>query len=114
MEEKEALKQLEQLNYDWQTEGLDCKINQTDINAINTIVNELNKNISIVDNIKKYVEWHINNCTDSIEDYMDDDKIGNKDIIDDLKEEREHWRDVVRLMELSEYMYISKEHWGCE
>jgi GTPase involved in cell partitioning and DNA repair len=43
MEEKEALKQLEQLNYDWQTEGLDCKLNQTDINAINTIVNELKK-----------------------------------------------------------------------
>lgn len=51
-----------------------------------------------LDLIDEYVQWHINTLTDDIEDYIDDDKIGNKDIIGELKEEREHWNDVKKLL----------------
>ena len=47
--------------------------------------------------INEYVEWHIEALTDSINDYIDDDRIGNREIISELKEEREHYRDVKRL-----------------
>ena len=32
-------------------------------------------------------------------DYIDDDRVGNRDIIGQLKEEREHWRDIIRILE---------------
>ena len=37
--------------------------------------------------------------TETIRDYIDDDKEGNKDIIGELKEEREHWKDIEKLLQ---------------
>ena len=34
-----------------------------------------------------------------LEDYIDDDKEGNKHYIGELKEDREHWKDIVRIIE---------------
>lgn len=48
--------------------------------------------------IKKIAIWHINHLTEDILDYIDDDEIKNIYIIDSLKEEREHWRDILRII----------------
>lgn len=56
-----------------------------------------NKDI-IIQRIQQYVHQEIVSRTENIRDYMDDDKEGNKDIIGQLKEEREHWRDIEKII----------------
>lgn len=48
--------------------------------------------------IERYVKWQIENLTDTILDYEDDDVKGNVGIIVGLFEERECWRDILRIM----------------
>ena len=60
--------------------------------------NELGNQVDIIEAIKKYVDEEISSYTETIKDYIDDDKIGNKDIIGELKEQREHWKDIIRIM----------------
>lgn len=61
---------------------------------------KLNKQLEL---IKEYATWHVERCIDDIKDYIDDDKLGNKDIIANCKEDREHWRDVVKLCNHDHY-----------
>lgn len=49
--------------------------------------------------IKEYVHQEIVHYTETIKDYIDDDKEGNKHYIEELKEKREHWRDVEKLLQ---------------
>ena len=49
--------------------------------------------------IKEYVHQEIVHYTETIEDYEDDDKEGNKHYIEELKAKREHWRDVEKLLQ---------------
>lgn len=65
---------------------------------------ELEKTIS---NVKEYATWHVDACTDDILDYIDDDRIGNKVIIGELKEDREHWKDVVKLCNNEFNLYMN-------
>jgi len=60
----------------------------------------------IVENIKEYANWHKEHLTEDIEDYIDDDKVNNADIIGELKEEREHWKDIFRILN-NEKTYIN-------
>lgn len=60
--------------------------------------NELGNQVDIIEAIKKYVDEEISSYTETIKDYIDDDKIGNRDIIGELKEQREHWKDIIRIM----------------
>ena len=55
--------------------------------------------------IKELTNYHIEHLTEEILDFIDDDREGNKDIIGSLKEERERWRDILRIM-LGEETYI--------
>lgn len=48
--------------------------------------------------LEEYANWHIEHLTEDIADYIDDDKVGNASIIGDFKEEREHWRDINRIL----------------
>lgn len=59
---------------------------------------ELGKQIDTIKAIEDYVNEEISSYTETIKDYIDDDKIGNKDIIGELKEQREHWKDIIRIM----------------
>lgn len=61
----------------------------------------------IINCIKEYSRWHIDCITSDINDYIDDDCIGNKYIIDDFKEEREHWKDVYKMCEGNFQLYMS-------
>lgn len=60
--------------------------------------------------IRKYANWHIEHITETILDYIDDDKEGNKDFISSLKEEREHWRDIIRILNNEETYINYKEY----
>lgn len=58
-----------------------------------------------IENITQYAEWHISHITEDIKDYIDDDKKGNENIIAELKEQREHWKDIIRITK-NEKTYI--------
>lgn len=67
------------------------------------------KQNKILNNIQIYANREVENYTEDIKDYIDDDKIANKNIIDNLKEDREHWKDVLKLCNDNEYLYIKLE-----
>ena len=48
--------------------------------------------------IKEYIHQEIISFSEDIADYIDDDIIGNKDIIGELKERREHWKDLEKII----------------
>lgn len=52
----------------------------------------------IIDNAKWYAHQEIVHIEESIKDYTDDDPVGNKSIIGDLKEEKAHWQDIEKLL----------------
>lgn len=54
--------------------------------------------LKVIRDIKAYTQWHIDTLTEDIADYIDDDKEGNRHIIGSLKEDREHWKDITRIM----------------
>ena len=67
--------------------------------------------IDIIERIQQYVHQEIVSITETIRDYIDDDKEGNKDIIGQLKEEREHWRDIERIIEGKENDELYMNWW---
>lgn len=70
---------------------------------------ELEKKDKIINSIKEYAQQEINFAIEDIEDYIDDDREGNKDIISELKEWREHWKDIIRIMN-NEKTYMDFEY----
>lgn len=60
--------------------------------------------------IREYANWHIEHITESILDYIDDDKVENVDFIGELKEQREHWRDIIRILNNEETYINYKEY----
>lgn len=67
--------------------------------------------IEKIERIKEYVHQEIVSITETIRDYMDDDKEGNKDVIGELKEDREHWRDIERIIEGKENDELYMNWW---
>lgn len=53
----------------------------------------------ILETIKEYVHQEIVHYTEDIIDYIDDDREGNKHIIGELKEHREHWKDIEKILQ---------------
>lgn len=60
--------------------------------------------------LEEYANWHIEHLSEDIADYIDDDKIGNASIIGEFKEEREHWKDIIRIMN-NEKTYIDYKNY---
>lgn len=60
-------------------------------------------------NIKIYAKYMCDSITDTIEDYIDDDRVRNRDIIGQLKEERERWRDILKIA-IGEYEALYNTH----
>ena len=73
--------------------------------AIKTLITEIEKKDKIIEEIKHYAQQKIDFVTEDIKDYIDDDREANKEIICKLREEREHWRDILRIMN-NEKTYI--------
>lgn len=64
-----------------------------------TVLSMLKEKDKQINLIKEYAHQEIEHYTETIEDYIDDDKERNKDYIKELKEEREHWKDIERILE---------------
>ena len=52
-----------------------------------------------LETIKEYVHQEVVSYTETIRDYIDDDKEENKDYIGELKELREHWKDIEKILQ---------------
>lgn len=102
MNEEEAVARVEKYIKSFNGNALDCV-------AIGTLLNLLEKKDKIIDSIKEYAQQEIDFATEDIKDYIDDDREGNKDIIGELKEWREHWKDIIRIMN-NEKTYIDFEY----
>ena len=84
-------------------------LTETVLNLIQTHQAEIEKKDKIINSIEEYAQQEIDFATEDIEDYIDDDREGNKDIIGELKEWREHWKDIIRIMN-NEKTYIDFEY----
>lgn len=73
--------------------------------AIDKIIDLYNKEKEKNKELEEYANWHIEHLTEDIADYIDDDRKGNASIIGEFKEEREHWKDIIRIMN-NEKTYI--------
>ena len=60
--------------------------------------------------IKELADWHILHLSESILDYKDDDKEKNIYIILELKDQREQWRDILRIIN-GEETYIDYKNY---
>ena len=94
-DEKKAIKNLENLS----EFGLSATLNQTDLDKMDIVLNVIKKQQEQLETIKEYAYQEIVHYTETIKDYIDDDKEGNKHYIEELKEKREHWRDVEKLLQ---------------
>ena len=80
--------------------------NQELADALDTVLSlikeqqeEIEKKDKQIDLIKEYTHQEIVHYTETIKDYEDDDKKENKHYIEELKEEREHWRDIEKILQ---------------
>lgn len=60
MSKEEAIEQLYRLSLDWEENGLDTKLNQTDINAIGIVISELDIANEKLEDIKEYTDKKLN------------------------------------------------------
>ena len=67
--------------------------------AIDTVLSLIKEQQQEIDLIKEYTHQEISHYTETIKDFIDDDKEGNNHYIGELKEEREHWRDIERILQ---------------
>ena len=110
-EEKKAIEVLKICVNFWQeqyvlSDNTEDKIMAEEEIAVNqTLLNLIEKQQNEIENITQYAEWHISHITEDIKDYIDDDKKGNENIIAELKEQREHWKDIIRITK-NEKTYI--------
>ena len=67
--------------------------------AIETVLSLIKEQQEREELIKEYVHQEIVHYTETIEDYEDDDKKENKHYIEELKEDREHWKDIEKILQ---------------
>lgn len=84
-----------------------CNIDKVSLQGLLDLYNkEKEKNKEL----QEYANWHIEHLTEDIEDYIDDDRKGNASIIGEFKEEREHWKDIIRIIN-NEKTYIDYKNY---
>ena len=60
--------------------------------------------------LEEYSNWHIEHLTEDIADFIEDDRRGNASLIGELKEEREYWLDIKRIIR-NEKTYIDYKNY---
>lgn len=106
-EEKKAIERLDKrLTIEKYTRNIGTPVYISDLKIVLELINKQQTKLT---RIKEYADREVDLLTDTIEDYIDDDREGNKDIIGSFKEEREHWRDIQRIMKNEEKLYFSLE-----
>ena len=81
---------------------------------IKTVLNLITKQQEKLELIKEYAHQEIVSYTETIRDYINDDKEENKDYIGQLKEEREHWKDIEKILQnkSKEELYMNWWRYG--
>ena len=75
------------------------ELKDTDVEAIEIVLSLIKEQQEREELIKEYVHQEIVHYTETIEDYEDDNKKENKHYIEELKEEREHWKDIEKILQ---------------
>lgn len=94
--QREAIEKLEYVNR-W----YDCNnyYSRYELDCIETVLSLIKEQQEREELIKEYVHQEIVHYTETIKDYIDDDKEGNKHYIGELKEDREHWKDIEKILQ---------------
>lgn len=71
-------------------------VNKVDLDTVLSLIKAQQEREEL---IKEYVHQEIVHYTETIKDYIDDDKEGNKHYIGELKEDREHWKDIEKILQ---------------
>lgn len=84
------------------------------VNDLDTVLSLIKEQQQEIDLIKEYTHQEISHYTETIKDFIDDDKEGNKHYIEELKEEREHWRDIEKILQnkTKEELYMNWWKYG--
>lgn len=109
-EEKKAVANIKKnLSFNLRNPFLDDEADNIEI-----LLNLLDKQHEQLERIKEYVHQEIAHYTEDIKDYMDDDKVGNAEYISELKENREHWKDIEKILEgkLNDDLYMNWWRYG--
>ena len=94
---------------------MDNKIHiSSDSKKADTVLSRIKEQQEREELIKEYVHQEIVHYTETIEDYEDDDKKENKDYIGQLKEEREHLKDIEKILQnkSKEELYMNWWRYG--
>ena len=75
------------------------EIKDTDVRVIEIVLSLIKEQQEREELIKEYAHQEIVNYTETIRDYIDDDKEKNRDHIGELKEDREHWKDIEKILQ---------------
>lgn len=102
LSEEQAIEELKKIREDT-IKANECGLSSNDfkeeIEVYDVILNLVKKQQEQLELIKKYVHQEIVSYTETIRDYIDDDKEGNKHIIGEMKELREQWKDVEKILQ---------------
>lgn len=114
MEEIEHIKKLLDMCKDDDGEYDFVQINITceDLTAIDRALNRLEQDERVIDKIKEYTHQEIVTYDETIKDYIDDDRVGNADYIGELRERKEHWKDIERIINNDEKLYMDWWRYG--
>lgn len=102
--EEKAIRLLERIKKGFIADTKSPNVNIRDIaikkvQAIDTVLNLVNESQKQLEIINEYAHQEIISRTETIRDYIDDDKEGNKHYIGELKEDREHWKDIEKILQ---------------
>lgn len=101
-EEKQAIEKLKKIREDT-IKANDCGLSNNDfkeeIEVYDVVLDLIKKQQKQLETIKVYALQEIVHYTEDIRDYIDDDKEGNKHVIGEMKELREHWKDIEKILQ---------------
>lgn len=104
-EQRKAIKNLDEIvnlskeELQKEDENVTAIFDYKDLKSLDTVLSLIKEQEKQMDLIKEYVHQEILHYTETIKDYIDDDKEGNKHYIEELKEKREHWRDIEKILQ---------------
>ncbi len=81
-----------------ENENITAILDYKDLKSLDTVLSLIKEQQEEIELIKEYVHQEIVHYTETIEDYEDDDKKENKHYIEELKEKREHWKDIEKIL----------------
>ena len=111
MSEEEILEKINwAIHVNEMTKSINGDNTHINVNVLQGLLDLYNKEKEKNKELQEYANWHIEHLTEDIADYIDDDRKGNASIIGEFKEEREHWKDIIRIIN-NEKTYIDYKNY---